>query len=366
VVPISVMYDGEAFMRHARGGIPRYLTELIGEFRGDPDLGVVPVTPYKWVASRHLAELDRHFIELPLPRRARLGVLRTLNGPRLRRTQPADLVHHSLYEPNAFERWHGRKHVTTVYDFMLQRFPELLKPGDDHLERFGEVLRRADAVVCISEATREDLHRFHPDYDRPVFAIPLGVGDDFFDPRPARLPTLPEKYVLSVSNRMEHKNADVLLHAFAELSRRHPGLQLVLVGAYLPSETDQLSSLGILDRTVRLRVTDAALPWLYRKADVMVYPSRWEGFGLPVAEAMASSCPAVVSDLPALREVGGDAVRYFEGNGTASLVEHVERVLTDPTEAERMRRDGVSRARLFTWRRTAELTAEAYRTVLDS
>lgn len=359
------MFDGEAFLQHARGGIPRYLSELIHELRADPALGVVPVTPYKWVASKHLAERDGDFVEVPLPRRVRLKALRAMNARRLRKATPADIVHHSLYEPDAFTRWPGAKHITNVYDFMLDRFPGNLSAGDDHFIRMREVIMKADAVICISEATKADLHHFHPDYAGPAYAIPLGVADSFFDPAPVELPDLPERYILSVSNRMGHKGVDVLLTSFAELAQRHADLKLVLVGAYLPAETDRLHELGIYDRTIRLRVGDAVLPWLYRKAALMIYASKWEGFGLPVAEAMASSCPAVVSDIPALSEVGGEAVRYFVGDDQATVVAHAEAILSDSVEADRMRAAGIERAKMFTWRRTAELTADVYRQIAN-
>lgn len=362
-MPIRVLYDGEPFLRHARGGIPRYLTELISEFEADPSLGVTPVTPYKWVASRHLAEHNPRFVEVPLPRRARLPALRAMNAKRLRQTEPADVVHHTLYEPAAFERWPGKRHITTVHDFMLERFPNLLHPDDDHPARLEEVIRRADAVICVSESTLKDLHRFHPGYDKPAFAIPHGVAKSFFAPAPIKLPSLPDRYVLSVSNRMPHKNADVLLQAFAELSTQHRDLHLVLIGAYPASETARLRELGIADRTVRMRVSDAVLPWIYRRAAALMHTSLWEGFGLPVVEAMAARCPAVIADLSALTEVGGDAVLVFDRDDKAALVAHVGRILTNPTEAERLREAGVERAQLFTWRRTAELTADVYSTV---
>lgn len=360
------MYDGEAFLQHARGGIPRYLSELIREFDSDPSLGVTPVTPYKWVASRHLAEHDLRFVELPFPRKVRLPVLRALNARRLRRTEPAEIVHHSLYEPAAFARWPGKRHITTVYDFMLERFPAMLHPDDDHPDRLDGVIRRADAVICISETTLADFRRFHPDYAKPAFAVPLGVSESFFNPVPVKLPSLPESYVLSVSNRMAHKNIDLLLQAFAELSARHRDLHLVLVGAYPASETERLRELGIADRTIRLRVSDAVLPWIYRRATALMYTTLWEGFGLPVVEAMASGCPAVIADVGALTEVGGEAVLVFDRDDRARLVDHVERILTDSSEADRLRGAGVERAQLFTWRRTAELTAKVYEQVAAS
>lgn len=354
-------------MRHARGGIPRYLAELIGQFRANTSLGVEPITPYRWIASRHLAEHDRRYTEVPLPRRVRLPVLRRLNARRLKAAAAdgePDIVHHTLYEPSAFSTWPGQRRVTTVYDFMLDRFPELMAPGDDHPARVTECLRRSDAVICISETTREDLLRFHPDFAKPVFAVPLGVSDLFFDPPPTVMPALPQRYVLFVGNRAAHKNIDVLLQAFAERAEHDHDLHLVLVGAYLESESRRLCELGIEHRTHRLRVNDRQLPWVYRRADLLVYTTLWEGFGLPVVEAMASGCPAVIADVAALTEVGDGAVRVFGRDDPAGLAAHIEQVTGDATEAERMRRCGVERARRYTWRRTAELTAQVYKTVV--
>jgi glycosyltransferase involved in cell wall biosynthesis len=141
---------------------------------------------------------------------------------------------------------------------------------------------------------------------------------------------------------------------------------LVLIGASGSAETAKLRELGIADRTVRLRVSDAVLPWVYRRAVALMHTSLWEGFGLPVVEAMASRCPVVAADLGALTEVGGDAVLVFAPHDRDALVAHVERILTDPTEADRLRRAGDARARQYTWRRTAELTARVYKTVASS
>jgi len=198
-----------------------------------------------------------------------------------------------------------------------------------------------------------------------VFTVPLGAGDSFFNPVATKLPRLPERYVLYVGNRTAHKNIDLLLAAYADVATRHPDVDLVLVGAPAPTESDRIRDLGIEERTVRMRVSDAVLPWIYRKAAVLMYGSLWEGFGLPVVEAMASGCPAVIEDIPALTEVGGDAVLVFAPGDSATLVSHLEHVLTDPEKAARLRAAGVARAGEFTWRRTAELTAEVYKQIAD-
>jgi glycosyltransferase involved in cell wall biosynthesis len=150
------------------------------------------------------------------------------------------------------------------------------------------------------------------------------------------------------------------------LARRHSDLHLVLIGAAPKTETAKLRELGIADRTVRMRVSDAVLPWIYRSAVALMHTSLWEGFGLPVVEAMASRCPVVTADLGALTEVGGDAVLVFAPRDKKTLIAHVEQLLADPTEADQLREAGAARARQFTWRRTAEATARVYETVVST
>ena len=266
-----VLFDGESFIRHTRGGISRYLTELIHEFYSDPGLGVDPVTPYRWIATKHMTERRAGFTQIPLPRRLRAPILRRLNAGRLRRIKAVDLVHHALYEEAALDYWPGSRRICTFYDFLLERFPERYGDISTYLAGKAAYLERCDAVVCISEATRADLFRFHPEFDKPVFVVPLGVSASFFNPGPMRISNIPERYLLYVGNRHEHKNCDVLFRAFTELSSHDRDLHLVLVGAHLRPETARLRELGIFDRTVRMRASDGQLPSIYRQAQAFVF-----------------------------------------------------------------------------------------------
>jgi glycosyltransferase involved in cell wall biosynthesis len=367
---LRVLYDHEAFIRHGRSGITRYLSELIREFRAHPDLGIDPVTPYRWVANGHLAEGLPGYTRIPLPRSVRAQILRRLNARRVRRAADgADLVHHSVYEEPMLEAWRARRRISTIYDFTFERFPDLLPEWrTGHLAAKALFIERCDVLICISQTTRDDLLRFHPGLDKPLFVVPLGVGDEFFEPVPARIRGLPDRYLLYVGNRYPHKNVDLLLRAFGDLFHDHPDLHLVLVGAYLPTETARLEELGIADRTIRLRgVSDQQLPWLYHRAEAFVFPSRYEGFGLPVLEAMAAGCPVAMSDTPALLEVGSDVTLIFEPDDSEeTLAQQIERLISDRALAESLRGQGRQRAREFTWSRTAELTVAAYRQALAS
>lgn len=358
VAPRRVLYDGSAFMRHRRSGITRYFAEMIGEFCRDPALGVEPVTPYRYVANEHLVRaVPGRFRQLPLPPQLRDRAFDRLNRRHDAGPEP-DIVHHVLYEPAALSALRGRRRVCTVYDFTIELG---LVPGATGagLPLKKQVLEACDAIFCISHTTAADLARFHPHLDKPVVVTELGVADGFFSPR-VRVPHLPERYVLHVGHRFGHKNVDLLYRAFAEVSRRQPDLHLVICGRAAPDERARLAELGIAERTVVLDPDDDQLASVYHRAALLCFPSRYEGFGLPVVEAMAAGCPVVVADTPTLVEVAGDAAVVVGPDDVDGLAARIEEILADGAVADQLRERGRQRARDYSWRRTAERTARAY------
>ena len=356
-----VHFEGTAFVLHRWSGISRYFTELIAAFDADPGLGVEPVTPYRFVTNKHLSASRRGVYGLPLPRSRRRPVLDRLNRRYERRADLAGAVtHYPLYEPHLLDAARAAPSVTTVYDFTMEAHPELFGDVSTHLRLKREYLEACEVLVCISEATRDDLHRFHPDLDKPVIVTPLAVSDDFQRPGARRPRGLPPRYLLHVGNRAEHKNVELVFEAFGRLSATDPDLHLVLSGQGLPGEVERIAELGIADRTKIVRLSDRALPAAYRHAQAFVFPSRYEGFGLPLLEAMTAGCPALISDNPALLEVAGDTAEVVGVDDVDGAVAALERLIGDPQLAQRRREAGQRRAREFTWHRTAGGTVPAY------
>lgn len=356
-----VLFDSEAFIRHRRSGITRYFAELIGEFRADESWGVEPLTPFRYVANAHLSEnLPGQYRQVPLPARWRAPVMDRLNSRAMRSAVSADIVHHSVYEPSALERWSAPKRVCTVYDFTFELFPDLFPQTQEDVSAKNLFIDRCDALLCISNTTYDDLRHFHPQLDKPVIVTHLGVSDRFFTVPRSNIRGLPDRYLLHVGNRHVHKNVDVLFQAFAAIARTDPSLHLVLCGNSLSDEPARLRELGIQERTLNLNVSDEQLPWLYHNAQAFVFPSRYEGFGLPLVEAMAAGCPTIISKTPALLEVAEDAALVFAPDDVESLTEHIQNLLGDTQAQIRLRDAGALRAADFTWRRTAEQTMHAY------
>lgn len=237
--------------------------------------------------------------------------------------------------------------VVTVHDLSFERDGAHMRRKDRLVFRavVPRAARRAARVLAVSERTRRDLVELYGIPDGRIAVTPNGVDPAFRPDGGGR------DYLLFVGAVQERKDPLAALRAAEEV-----GLPLVVVG---PAKDAALAR-ELERRGARLRgyVSKEELAALYRNAAALVFPSRYEGFGLPVVEAMASGTPVVATPDPALREVAGDAALYAEPEGLG------EAVRTALAERERLVAGGLERARRFTWAETARRTAAVYREVL--
>jgi len=267
--------------------------------------------------------------------------------------------------------------VLTVHDLSFVHFPEL-QPRDrvKHLERYlVSALATAAHIITDSEAVRsEAITHFGLNPGR-VTAIHLGVGSEFA-PRErsecaealARYHLRYREYVLAVGTLEPRKNLGATIQAFAalpdRLRRRTP---LVVAGqrGWLSEEIDRLIRRAEAAGWLRFLgyVPQADLPNIYAGAHLFVYPSRYEGFGLPVVEAMASGAPVITSSVSCLPEVASNAAELVHPDDEDGLRATLVRLLEDESRSAELRSLGLARAKQFTWQRCAEETVAIYRTV---
>jgi glycosyltransferase involved in cell wall biosynthesis len=268
--------------------------------------------------------------------------------PRLAARAGCDIVH-SL--GSTAPLWGRFRRVTTIHDLLYKLAPE----AHFGLRGLGmralvpAAARRSHRIIAVSEATRNDLHE-HLGVDvKKIDVVPQGVTI------PAHAERRPERMVLCVGAKRPHKNAVAVVEALAGTD-----LRLVVTG-YRTSHDDVLR-----ERAAALGVELEMHEWvddlddLYARAGVVVVPSLYEGFGLPVLEAMARGVPVVSSNRSSLPEVAGDAALLVDPEDRRALREAIDRALQ---EQERLGAAGRARAAQFTWERTARLTAETYRRV---
>ena len=294
--------------------------------------------------------------------------------PRALRREPVDLFH----GVTGFELPPGGagRLVTTVHDLIAVRFPALVPPRHRWAVRclLGPALRRASRVIAVSEATRAEVLARYRLAPQTVRVVHEAASPSFRPPSAAVRATvrarhgLHRPYVLFVGLLEPKKNLNAVFEAVARLCRQGAwaGMELVVAGAggWGPDPRPRANALG-LERVVRFLgpVDDADLPALYAEALAFVFPSLWEGFGLPVLEAMATGTPVIAARRGALPEVTGGAALLVEPAAEA-LAEALATLLGDPGLRMRLRDAGLARTAAFSWERAATETLAVYREAL--
>ncbi len=271
-----------------------------------------------------------------------------------------------LFHPGFTAPWYGPvPSVVTFHDLQFRDHPEFFRPLDRLAWRLvlDPVAQRAARVICISEATRRSFCRYYPASTARAVRVYSGVDREF-----RRRPWQPDRqrpYLLAVSTLHPHKNLPRLIQAFAALRADRPELRLVLAGmrGFATNEV-----LQVIEATGQADVIEVPgwlprqdLYALYAGAHAFVFPSLYEGFGLPVIEALAMGIPTACSALPVLDELAGEAAQRFDPHDTAALAGALRAVVLDEKTRARLHHAGPLQAAPFDWRTAAAATLAVLR-----
>lgn len=264
------------------------------------------------------------------------------------------------------------KKVTTIHDLVVYTYPETLHPAQVRVQkrRLAWVKKEADAVIAVSEATKQDILTYLQIDPEKITVIYEGVTSQFSanlrldqQQKIEAIKTkyqLPEQYLLNVGTLQPRKNLTRLLEAYKQLSHA-PALAIVGNvgwGEQLP-KVPGVTLLGAVEQQ--------DLPYLYAGAYFFIYPSLYEGFGLPILEAMACGTPVITSNVSSLPEVGGDAALYVDPKDVDNIRDVLEAAIQmDHTAYHYMEEKSLNQAKNFSWNTTAEQTLALYRKILNT
>jgi len=351
---MRLLYDHQIFSSFPRSGISRYYCELFHEFDA---LGE------KWECSCRFSNnlFLKELRDVPsfLPGREFRGKnrilewLNRLSTIKLLRQGEFDLFHSTYSKPYDKSLLGGRPYVITVHDMTHEHFPELPSAKREAAEEACSIAR-ADGIICPSFAAAADLAELYPEAASKVTVIYHGVRlaeptPEFHAPRP---------YLLHVGTRQFYRDFPTAVRAAAQ----SPELDLLCVGggAFTAEETALFQECGMADRVRQANLSEPELARAYMEAAALLFPSRAEGFGLPVIEAAARGCVPILSDIPVFREIGGKGALYFPAGDADACAGCIRELLTDPALRDSLREAGAAGLCRFDWTGSARKHLELY------
>jgi len=274
------------------------------------------------------------------------------------RRQKTSLLYSTVPEGILFSH---QKQIITIHDIVPIKYPEMY-PRTKYFFRYNVsiLLNNSQAVICPSENTKRDVITYYAIKDKPFYVIYAGFNRQRFYPREKGVVQKRYglgNYLLYIGDMRPYKNLERSLEAFARLNLTD--LSFVIGGKkdprFYPGIEKKVDRLLLKSKVIFLGyVPEEDLPHLYSEAAAFVFPSLYEGFGLPPLEAMACGCPVVASPVASLPEVCGDAVQYVDPYDVESIAQGIREVLTDEMMRQNLRAKGLERAKLFSWERAAK------------
>jgi glycosyltransferase involved in cell wall biosynthesis len=378
----TIAYFSNQFAESNGHGIARYahhLYEAMLPQRGL--LNIIPVAAWSDLEHERLKVLKAktNLQLLPWGRRVTPVAWQYLGFPFLEQgiDLPVDLVHAVSLGYKVATR---KPYVVTIHDIGPLTHPQYFTNRAAWIMSgsLRQAIRQADAFICVSQASADDLQyyskkKYGAALDDRIHVVPEGVDDHFFDDQEKPLdrelqewlPSYP--YILAVGKISPRKNLSRVLNALALVKDKIPH-HLIAVGGdgwEYESVKERVRQLKLSNRVhFPGYVSDSVLKQLYRSADVFVYPSLFEGFGLTILEAMASGCPVITSNLSSLPEVAGEAGILINPFSPDEIADALLRLCSSPEIRQEKRNQGINHAKSFSWKSCASSVLDIYNTLL--
>jgi len=387
---LKILYDHQIFYRQNYGGGSRYFCELMNQLSHDPSLSFT--LSLRYVQNDNLTEFPQlnkywskridylysnQFIS-SVQKKIRFNAINYgLNyiinnqGESVQqlKKQDFDIFHPTYYEPYFFQYLQKKPYVLTVYDMIHEIFPQYFKADDQTKVWKKQLIENAAAIIAISENTKQDVikltdadpDRVHTVYLGNPFEHINGQINTSLDP-----PAFGKSYLLFVGGRSAYKNFNFFIESVADLLCKNEGLHVVCAGSlpFTHQEKKLLINLHIHKKVHHVNIDDTILRNLYKNARAFVFPSLYEGFGLPVLEAFSCGCPAILNNSSSLPEIGGEGAIYFEPGDKESIICAVEKVLFDEDYRNNLIKKGSEHLKFFSWEKTANSTKKVYYNLL--
>jgi len=351
----KILYDHQIFMLHKFGGISRYFYELI---KGSQDL-YLPEISGAFFGNEYLKSLPQHNKEFFIKKtfRGKQRIISALNKIiSLQRMSKSnyDVLHTTYYDLYYVDKKH-KPLVITIHDMIPEIFLRYFY-YDTMIKNKRVLMEKADKIIAVSQNTKNDIIKIYPEIDEKKIHViyhgsPFALSDKVSEKK---------NYILYVGGRWSYKNFDLFINAVSSLLTKYD-LDLICTG-YLFDEKEKaiFENLGIKKRVKNKFVSEEELKNLYEEAVCFVYPSLYEGFGIPILEAFSSNCPCILSNASCFPEVAENAAEYFDPKSVEDMRNVIEKVICSPKLQNEMILKGKTVFQKYSWRKCAEGHANVY------
>lgn len=366
---MKIIYDYQAFLLQQYGGVSRYIYEVATRIAKNPQ-HQVKILAGAYI-NQYLKNCDSSLVlglSVPIiPRTPK--ILEQINSKfsRLWLAQNTpNIVHETYY---FYERLAPKnsKTIITVHDFTHEKFSHLFpqKGLEAFIERKANAIKRADHIICVSENTKNDLIELLKISSDKVSVVYHGSSLPIISKSVKNYPGKP--YIFYVGQRGVYKNFDNFLKAYANSEKIKKDFDVTCFGggSFTPEELALVNQLGLTEEQVQyVSGNDQTLAKYYQNAALFIYPSLYEGFGIPLVEAMSQGCPIACSNTSSMPEVVEQTAQLFDPHHLESIQEALETVLYSPSRRDDLVRLGMERVKQFSWDICAQKTLEVYEKVL--
>jgi glycosyltransferase involved in cell wall biosynthesis len=366
---MKILYDHQAFTGQRYGGVARYfhdLMESLSEMGVDISLSIqFSNNEYLKSSSVRKPQQFRNIFGF-MPTNMLVSRTNRMNSVFQLQRGNFDIFHPTFFHNYFLKHIENKPFVFTYHDCIKERF-NLQHIDNSTKEQKQEILSRASKVIAVSENTKADLLEFYdikPDKIDVVHHSTSFVNHK--QPHNYHLKT-PEKFLLYVGARNDYKNFDGLLKAFQGVAKKHSDIKLLCAGGgnFNENELQLIKQLGINDNVIHLNFhSDNTLYELYTRTIAFVYPSIYEGFGIPILEAFACGCPVVLSNSSCFPEVAQDAALYFETQSQGDLTDKLLTIINDSNLRKSLTDKGFVRQKYFSAEKKAKQTLAVYKSIL--
>lgn len=366
---MRIAFDCQTFTQQTYGGISRYFTRLAENFLlCDESIRIfAPLHINSYISSLPKETIHGRQIKCYPPKSARffMAYNQFMSRRNIDKWHP-DLVHETYY---AKERSASKNcpTVITVYDMIHDLFQDNFSKKDHTAAIKKIAIARADHIICISENTKKDLIRLYGTESSKISVVLLGFDKFYKNNNKISIDSSRNPYLLYVGARGGYKNFSGFLTAVASSKKLLSDFDIICFGGsrFSSAELSLINSLGFSDKQVQHIVgNDALLGRYYESARAFVYPSMYEGFGIPPLEAMAHQCPVISSNTSSMPEVIGNAGEYFTPSDTDDMRHAIEAVVYSDTRVASLKVLGAERLGYFSWSKCAQETLNIYRSIV--